>query len=68
MTSVDQTVKEFLYTWSRRKCGDLPPVDFKISCCRCGIEVIGDSQVAYSVDGLLCEACLTEGKRLERSK
>jgi formylmethanofuran dehydrogenase subunit E len=53
-------VEEFLQTWKKRKSGELPPADLKVSCSRCGNEIIGDTKVEYDPEGLLCESCFRE--------
>ena len=57
MTSLDQTIKEFLETWERRKTGALPSVDLKVACSTCGCQVMGDDRVEFGLLGLVCESC-----------
>ena len=65
---MDETLREFLYTWEKRKSGDLPAVDFKVSCSKCGSEILGDTLVAYSADGLVCTLCLDKIKASKRGE
>ena len=51
------TVNEFIQTWQKRKEGILPPVDLRVSCSHCGNEIIGDSKIQFTKDGLLCLSC-----------
>lgn len=57
MTSHEQTVREFLETWERRKAGILPMPDMRVSCSKCGVEIKGDSRVEFIPEGLVCVCC-----------
>jgi hypothetical protein len=61
MTSLAQTIDEFLRVWQKRKSGALPPVDLRVSCTSCGCQIIGDARIEYGKPGLLCEECFRKG-------
>ncbi len=63
MTSLDQTVKEFLETWAKRKSGILPPVDLRVQCVSCGLQVMGDNKVELTPKGIVCESCFKKPSR-----
>ncbi len=61
MTSLDQVVSQFLDTWTKRKSGALPPVDLRVQCVLCGLQVMGDNKVEFTPKGLVCESCFRKG-------
>ncbi len=61
MISLDQTVKEFLETWAKRKSGALPPVDLTVACSSCGAKIMGDGKVEFTSKGLVCGSCIKKG-------
>lgn len=60
---MNESVDEFLKTWQKRKTGALPPVDLRVSCAKCGSEIIGDDKVKFTTKGLVCESCLKKPSR-----
>jgi hypothetical protein len=58
MGSVEDRVKGFIEVWERRKAGELPPVDMRVTCQSCGIQVMGDDTLQFTRRGLICKACL----------
>jgi hypothetical protein len=54
---MNESVNEFLRTWEKRKMGLLPAVDLRVSCAKCGCEIMGDARIEYGKTGLLCESC-----------
>jgi hypothetical protein len=62
MTCHEETVREFLETWQRRRSGALPPVDLRVSCSSCGVLIVGDARVEFDKAGLMCESCFKKGK------
>jgi len=61
MTTREEVVKEFLDTWAKRRSGALPPVDLRVSCARCGCQIIGDARIEFGKPGLICESCFKKG-------
>jgi formylmethanofuran dehydrogenase subunit E len=51
-------VEEFLTTWKRRESGELPPVDLRVSCRKCGTKIIGDQRVEFVKGELICIPCM----------
>ena len=60
MTSLDQVVSQFLEEWQKRKSGELPMPDLKVSCSKCSKEIQGDERVEFTRDGLICSDCFKE--------
>ena len=61
MATVEERVKEFVETWEKRKSGELPPIDMRINCQSCGIQVMGDDTLQFTTRGLICKGCLDKG-------
>jgi hypothetical protein len=62
MATVEERVKEFIETWEKRKSGELPPIDMRISCQSCGVQVMGDDTLQFTIRGLICKGCLDKGE------
>jgi len=56
--NLEDALKEFCRVFRMRKEGKLPPVDLRVSCSKCGTQIIGDERVDF-VDGeLICISCM----------
>jgi len=64
MNCHEQTIEEFLSTWTKRRIGALPVVDLTVECSSCGIRIIGDGRVEFTKEGLVCESCLEKQLQL----
>ena len=62
MTGIEEPVREFLSTWQKRKAGELPPIDMRVTCSVCGCQVIGDEAVQFTTKGIICKGCLDKGE------
>lgn len=62
MTTIEDRVKGFVLVWEKRKAGELPPVDMRVTCQSCGIQVMGDDTLQFTRRGLVCKGCLDNGK------
>lgn len=60
MASIQQRVKGFIETWEKRKRGELPPPDLRVTCQSCGIQVMGDNDLRFTAKGLICGDCNRE--------
>jgi hypothetical protein len=58
MGSVEERVKGFIEVWEKRKTGELPPADMRVTCQSCGIQVMGDDTLQFTRRGLICKGCL----------
>jgi hypothetical protein len=62
MATVEERVKEFIEIWEKRESGELPPIDMRISCQSCGVQVMGDDTVSFTTRDLICKGCLDKGE------
>lgn len=62
MIGIDQRVKGFLEIWEKRKAGELPPIDMRVTCQSCGGQMVGDNTLQFTTRGLLCKGCLDKGE------
>ena len=62
MATIQDRVKVFVETWERRRSGELPPVDLRVTCEVCGKVVMGDDTVQFTRRGLICNGCLDKGE------
>jgi formylmethanofuran dehydrogenase subunit E len=64
MGIIDERVKNFLQVWAKRKAGELPAIDMRVTCESCGVQVMGDDAVQLTTRGLVCKRCLDNGKSI----
>ncbi len=62
MPGIQERVEGFIKTWERRKAGELPAVDMRVSCGSCGVQVMGDNALQFTSRGLICKGCLGKGE------
>ena len=62
MGGIEEQVRDFLETWAKRKVGELPAIDMRVTCEACGVQVMGDDGVEFTTRGLICKRCLDKGK------
>lgn len=62
MTTIEDRVKGFIEIWEKRKTGELPPVDMRVTCQSCGIQIMGDNALQFTARGLICKGCLDKEK------
>jgi len=65
MGTIEERVREFVLTWEKRRSGELPPIDMRITCQSCSAQVIGDDTLQFTTRGLICKGCLDRGGVLE---
>ena len=59
---IGERVEEFVRTWEKRRLGTLPPIDMRVACQSCGVQVMGDVTLQFTGRGLLCGECADKGK------
>jgi formylmethanofuran dehydrogenase subunit E len=64
--TLEDALKEFCRVFRMRKEGKLPPVDLRVSCGKCGTQLIGDQRVDFVKGELICIPCM--GIELEKVK
>lgn len=60
MASLDERVMGFISDWEKRKTGELPAPDLRVTCQSCGVQVMGDNALRFTAKGLICGDCNRE--------
>lgn len=59
---IENRVRVFVEVWEKRKAGELPPPDLRVTCSKCGSQIMGDDTLQFTRQGLICNGCVDKGE------